>query len=575
MISPIEFEVISSSLIAISKHMGNALYRTAYSTIIVDCRDFSCGVLSRQGDLIAQQEGCPIHLGTLHSTAKVAFAEYGIDNIGPGDVLAINDPYRGGIHLPDVTLFAPVFAEGQLAAWVSNRAHWPDIGGTVPSSLVADASELIHEGLRIPPTKIRESGVRREDVIRLILANVRAANERIGDLNAQFAAIDTGIKRVSELIARYTLPTVLEVFEESLRYARLRVVKAIEAIPPGTYEYCDVIDDVGVTLEPVPICVKMSIGDGRIHVDFTGTGGQVAAPLNSSMSMTQGSVYIILKALLDPHGPSNSGWYDLVDFSCPAGTILNPDHDLPVFGGGIETGMRVMDCIQGALAKVLPKAVTAASYGTIDTSFFTGKDPVTYRDWLFNDPVPGGYGAGHNHDGESALIGLVANVKDVPIEVVELRYPLRFVRSELRVDSGGVGQHRGGLGVIHEIQILAEEAALTIQADRTRTSPWGLFGGGSGVSTRYTLVRADGSEQLLGGKMGDRYESAKKSGVPLRKGDVVRIESGGGGGFGRPSERAQDEVQSDVNDGYISGESARDAYGLSNLASPPGERSTQ
>ena len=561
MIDPITFEVINNSLIAACKHMGNALYRTAYSTIIVDCRDFSCGILSREGDLIAQQEGCPIHLGTLHSTAKATFAEYGLDNIGPGDVLAVNDPYRGGIHLPDVTLFAPIFAEGRLVAWVSNRAHWPDIGGTVPSSLVADAKELIHEGLRIPPIKIRESGVRREDVIRLILANVRAAQERIGDLNAQFAAIDTGVQRVGEMIERHSLQTILDVFEESLRYARRRIVKAIEAIPPGIYEYDDVMDDAGVSLEPIPICVRLTIADGRIHVDFTGTGGQVAAPLNSSTSMTQGTVYIILKALLDPLGPSNSGWYDLVDFTCPKGTILNPDYDAPVFGGGIETGMRVMDCIQGALAQVLPEVVTAAPYGTIDTTFFTGRDPVTHSDWLFNDPVPGGWGAGHNHDGENVFIGLVANVKDVPIEVVELRYPLRFVRSELREDSGGAGEYRGGLGAVREIQILSEEAATTIQADRTRTAPWGLFGGGGGHSTRYMVVAPDGSEKILGGKMRDQYESAKKSGVPLREGDIVRIESAGGGGYGDPHLRAKDRVRSDIEDGYISKESAQDMYG--------------
>ena len=561
MVDPITFEVINSSLVAICKQMGNALYRTAYSTIIVDCRDFSCGVLNRDGDLIAQQEGCPIHLGTLHSTAKAVFEEYGIENVEPGDVLAVNDPYRGGIHLPDVTLFAPIFSDDKVVAWVSNRAHWPDIGGYVASSMVADASDLIQEGLRIPPIKLRDRGERRDDVIKLILSNVRAAKERIGDLNAQFAAIDTGVERVTELIQRYSVQTVLDVFDESMDYSRRRVQTAIEAVPEGTYRFDDVMDDIGVSLEPVPIVVTLTVKDGRIQVDFTGTGGQVPAPLNSSVSMTEGSTFIILKSLLDPFGPSNSGWYDLIDFKYPDGSIVNPDYEAAVFGGGVETGMRIMDCIQGALAPVIPEEVTAAPYGTIDTTFLTGTDPDTKEAWLFNDPVPGGYGAGYDHDGESVFIGLVANVKDVPVEVVELRYPLQFVKSELREDSAGEGKHRGGLGAVREIKILSDEAEATIQADRTRTSPWGLFGGGSGSSTRYSLIRPDGSEQLLGGQYGDEYQSAKKSGIPLRKGDIIRIESGGGGGYGNPGERPQESIQSDIEDGYITEDSAVEKYG--------------
>lgn len=562
MVDTITFEVVNSSLTAVCRLMGNALYRTAYSTIIVDCRDFSCVILDRSGELISQQEGCPIHLGTLHSTAQEAFAEYGIENVEAGDVLAVNDPYRGGIHLPDVTLFAPVVWDGEIVAWVGNRAHWPDIGGTMPSSLVADAKELIHEGLRIPPIKIRERGKRREDVIRLILANVRAPNERLGDLNAQFAAVDTGVERVTQLIERYSLQTVLDVFEESLAYARRRATKAIEAIPEGRYTYEDVMDDVGVSLDPVPIRVALTIRGGRIQADFTGTGAQVPAPLNSSISMTKGSVYIILKALLDPYGPSNSGWYDLVEFAVPKGCILNPDYDAPVFGGGIETGMRVMDCILGALAPVMESAVTAASYGTIDTTFFTGIDTKTGEQWLFNDPVPGGYGAAHDHDGLNTCIGLVANVKDVPVEVIELRYPLRVIRSELRQDSGGIGRTRGGLGGVREIENLADSAQVTIQADRTRTSPWGLFGGGPGARTKYSVIRSNGTEELLGGLDGGDYESAKKSGIVLGKGDVVRIESAGGGGFGAPRSRPEKDVRSDLDNGYVSEVTAREHYGL-------------
>ena len=397
-------------------------------------------------------------------------------------------------------------------------------------------------------------------MIRLILSNVRASEERIGDLNAQFAAIGTGIQQLMQLVEKYSPETILQVFDESLKYATRRVVASIEAIPEGKYTFEDVMDDSGVSLEPIPIKVELTVANSRIFVDFTGTGNQVPAPINSSLSMTKGAVYIILKAILDPLGPSNSGWYDLIEFNCPEGSIVNPDYDAPVFGGGIETGMRIMDCIQGALAPVLPEVVTAAPYGTIDTTFFTGKDPDTGQAWLFNDPLPGGWGAGYNHDGESAFIGIVANVKDVPIEIVELRYPLRFHRSELIEDSGGAGKNRGGLGAIHEIEILSKEAQLTIQADRTRSAPWGLFNGKPGKSTRYSLIKADGREVLLGGKMGSDYASAKKSGIVVNRGDIARIESAGGGGYGDPKDRDRKLVEKDLHDGYISKESALADY---------------
>lgn len=560
-IDPITFEVVNSTLVAICRDMANTLRRTAYSPIIHDFADFSCGLVDGKGHLVAQQEGSPIHLMTMPMTVKRATEEYGLSQIGAGDILAVNDPYRGGVHLPDVALMEPVVVDGEIVAWAAARAHWPDIGGAQAGSLVANATELLQEGIRIPPVRLRVGSSKVHDVIELLMSNVRGPAERRGDLNAQMAAVDTGVARMQELIAKFGVGTIKACFQESLEYARRRIRDSLSKLPAGEYGFEDYMDDNGLDYRPIKIKVKVTLSPERIVADFTGTDPQVDGPINSAYGMTYSSSCIILKALLDPHGPGNSGWFDILDVVVPEGTILNPRDGAPVYGGGVETGQRVMDCIRGALTPLMPEVVSAAPYGTINTTWITGFRRETRERFLFIDAIPGGWGAKKESDGLPVMIALVGNIDDMPAEIIELKYPIRLLSTELRVDSGGPGRRRGGLGAVRELELLEDDAQLSIQADRAKFAPWGIFGGKEAMRTKYTLVRADGQTELLGGIEGDRYESPKRT-VAMRRHDVVRIETAGGGGYGDPLDRERERVIADILDGYVSSQAAVAEYGL-------------
>jgi N-methylhydantoinase B len=533
--------------------MAEALRRTANSPIIHDAADFSCGLLDAAGNLISQQEGCPIHLGTLPLSVQLAVQEYGADRLKAGDILGVNDPYRGGVHLNDIAFIAPFFLDGRLVCYVANRAHWPDIGGYESSGLAGGtATELIHEGLVVPPVKLRNEGVLNEDILGIILENVRGPKERRGDFLAQVAAIDTGLARLDEVFARHGAETVEECFGEALGYAARRMRAAIAEVPDGTYHFEDQMDDDGVAEGPIPIHVTITVEGESMTVDYTGTGRQALGPINSAYGMTLTSTYIILKCILDPMGPSNSGWYPCIDMVIPENTLLNPRRGAPVFGGGVEVGPRIADVVMGALAEAIPERVIGAMYGTINSSFISGPDPETGDHFIFNDWIPGGWGAAHDHDGVSCMMELCGNTDDIPIEIIELKYPLRYHRSELIADSGGPGRYRGGLGTLREVEVLCDGARASIQADRTVTKPWGLFGGQGGQNTRYSVVGADGEVTVVGGRRPDGTTVSAKRSFPLPKGSRLRIESAGGGGYGDPRERDRRELDEDVEDGYVS-----------------------
>ena len=417
----------------------------------------------------------------------------------------------------------------------------------------------MHEGLVVPPVKLRNSGVLNEDMLSIILENVRGPKERRGDFLAQVAAIDTGLARLQEVFARHGAETVEEAFGEALAYAERRMRAAIREVPDGTYHFEDQMDDDGIAEGPIPIHVTITVDGESMKIDYTGTGREALGPINSAFGMTLTSTYIIVKCLLDPMGPSNSGWYSAVEIVIPENTLLNPHHGAPVFGGGVEVGPRIADVVMGALAEAIPERVIGALYGTINSSFISGLDPETGDHFIFNDWIPGGWGAAHDHDGVSCMMELCGNTDDIPIEIIELKYPLRYHRSELIADSGGAGRHRGGLGTLREVEVLADGARASIQADRTVTKPWGVFGGGGGQNTRYSVVSPDGTVTVVGGRRPDgTFVSAKRS-FSLPKGARLRIESAGGGGYGDPRERDRRLIDEDVANGYVT-PSGRAAY---------------
>jgi N-methylhydantoinase B len=551
-LDPITFEVVNNALIAVCNHMAQSLRRTSYSPIIHDAADFSCALLDAESNLISENAGCPIHLGTLPLSVRTAVEEYGPERLGPGDILGVNDPYRGGVHLNDVAFIAPYYVDDRLVCYVANRAHWPDIGGYESSGLAGgSATELLHEGVVVPPVKLRVAGELNEDVVNIILANVRGPRERRGDFFAQVAAVDTGLSRLDQVVRRHGMPTVEASFKEALAYAARRMRRAIEVVPDGVYHFEDQMDDDGVAEGPIPVHVTITVSGDRLKVDYTGTGRQARGPINSAYGMTLSSTYIILKALLDPYGPANSGWYQDIEIVAPEATLLNPRPGAPVFGGGVEVGPRIADVVMGALAEAMPERVIGALYGTINSSFLSGHDPKTGDHYIYNDWIPGGWGGAVDHDGVSCMIELCGNTDDIPIEIVELKYPLRYHRSELIPDSGGPGRFRGGLGTERIIEVLSDGARASIQADRTETKPWGQFGGGGGANTRYSVVRANGDIDVVGGRRPDGTVVSAKRSFDLLKGERLRIEAAGGGGYGDPRERDRALVERDLRDGYI------------------------
>ncbi len=561
-VDPITLEVVTTGLSEVAVRMADALRRSAYSPIIHDGSDFSCAILDAKYDVIAEV-GCPIHIGTLPISVRSAIVEHtGREPLRPGDIIGINDPFRGSVHLNDIAFLGGVFDNNdRVVGYVASRAHWPDVGGY---DLAGNGSkDLWDEGLIIPPVKLFRQGEANTDIINLILENIRGRESgRKADLYAQVASLRTGLAGVQKMLDKYGSDVVIACFDEAVRYADRRMRHAISQIPDGDYYAEDVEDDTGASLEPIDFRVKITVSGEEMKISYSGTGMQSMGPINSAWGMTLSATYIIVKALLDPAGPAGCSWNRAVTVEGPVGSIVNPRPGAAVFGGGIEVGPRICDLIMSALKNVMPERVTGAPYGTIDTSFISGTDPETHDYWIYNDWIPGGWGGCHDHDGQNCMIILVANTDDIPIEVCELKYPLRYRWSELIPDSGGPGKFRGGLGVMREVEVLGPEARASIQADRTRTAPWGVFGGGPASRTRYSVIRPDGTQEVIGGIGFDgSYQSAKKA-FNLKHGEILRIESAGGGGYGDPKERDRERVLDDVRKGCVTERAAKELYGL-------------
>lgn len=561
-VDPITFEVVTTGLSEVAVRMADALRRSAYSPIIHDGSDFSCAIIDTEYNVIAEV-GCPIHIGTLPMSVRNSITEHTAhEPLRPGDILAVNDPYRGSVHLNDIAFLGGVFdGEQKVVAYVASRAHWPDVGGY---DLAGNgAKDLWDEGIIIPPVKLFRQGAANQDLINLILENIRGRESgRKADLYAQVASLKTGLAGVKKMLDKYSSDVVIGCFKEAVRYADQRMRYAISQLPDGDYFADDVEDDTGISLEPVDFKVKVNVSGDSIRISYSGTGMQSMGPINSAWGMTLSATYIILKALLDPFGPAGCSWNRAITVDGPIGSMVNPLPGAAVFGGGIEVGPRICDLIMSALKDVIPERVTGAPYGTIDTSFISGTDPVTKDYWIYNDWIPGGWGGCHDHDGQNCMIILVANTDDIPIEICELKYPLRYRYSELIPDSGGAGKFRGGLGVMREVEVLGPQARASIQADRTRTAPWGIFGGGPASRTRYSVIRPDGATEVIGGLGPDgSYQSAKKA-YNLKHGEILRIESAGGGGYGDPKERDRELVRDDVRKGYVSEQAASSVYDL-------------
>jgi N-methylhydantoinase B len=539
---PTTLEIYRALYTSVAEEMGVALRRTSFSPNIKERRDYSCAVFDSAGRVIAQGDHMPVHLGSMPMAVAAALNEV---VIGPGDVVALNDPFAGGTHLPDVTLVMGVFGQStgsrpQTAGrtkpvapasrrvppasclfFVANRAHHADIGGATPGSMGL-ATDIYGEGMRIPPIHIVRGGEICDDVMKLILANVRSSKERRADFEAQIGSLKTGATRLLEIVERRGLKEASDYAAHLISYSSRVMRRAIAAIPDGSYEAEDALDDDGISDGEIPIRVRITVKRDSARVDFTGSAPQVAGAVNAVEAITVSAVSYVFRCLLGSDVPASAGLMEPIEVIAPRGTVVNATHPASVAGGNVETSQRIVDTIFKALAQAIPGRIPAASQGTMNNLTIGGIDPRTGAEFSYYETVAGGMGARPSLDGMSATHTHMTNSLNTPAEALEYAYPLRVRQYRIRKGSGGRGRHKGGDGAIREIETLAP-ARMSLLADRRRRAPYGLQGGEDGERGRAFIIRVDGSTEEL----------ASKGSWQLEPGDRVRIETPSGGGFGK------------------------------------------
>ncbi len=553
-VDEVTLEIAGNLLLSIAEEMGVALIRSAYSTNIKERRDISTAVFDPKGNMVAQAEHVPMHLGSLLGIIKVVLERYG-DALQPGDMFMANDPYGGGgTHLPDITIAAPVFEDGKLIGWVANLAHHSDVGGKVPGSTSGDADSIFQEGLKIPVVRVMEAGKTDLDILHFVMANSRLPDERYGDLQAQLAANRIGIRRLKEAYARFGDDLVDSMYALQ-DYAERRLRAGIAELPDGTYTFTDYMDDGGVASpDPITITVSLTIKGDSILFDFSGTHPQVEGPINVTYNGLLATVFYALKAFVDPDIPSNAGIYRVIEVKAEEGSIINCTNPAPV-GARIDTCMRVADVIFGAFAQVAPDRAIAGCNSSCTTAIFSGSDPHDpSRFYVYLETIAGGAGASAANDGLSGVQVHMTNTSNLPVEALEMEYPyLEVLEYSLIPDSGGAGKTRGGLGILRRFEIKQDNILYTGLGDRQVFPPWGLNGGEHGSGGRYEIIRADGTTE---------HPPSKVTNVVLNKGDLVSVYTPGGGGYGPPKERDRERVLVDVIEGRVSPESAKEIYGV-------------
>ncbi len=524
-VDPVSLELYRHRFAGVAEEMGVTLRRTAYSPNIKERLDFSCALFDHDGRLLAQAAHIPVHLGAM--PASVAAALHAFPEWAPGDVVLLNDPYQGGTHLPDITMVSPVFlgdvrsgVEGRPAFFVASRAHHADVGGMTPGSLPL-SNEVFQEGIIIPPVRLCQAGRTNEDLLRLILRNVRTPDERRGDLAAQRAAHAVGEQRLLDLVGAHGREEVVAYGAHLLAYSERLTRAALATWPRGQYAAEDVMEWVeGDQTTLVRLRVTVRIAEERVSFDFTGTGPAVRGALNAVLSITQSACWYVVRCLVGDDVPINAGCFAPVEVLAPEGCLVNARPPAAVAAGNVETSQRIVDVALRALAQALPERIPAASQGTMNNLTIGGQraDGTPYA---YYETIAGGMGAGPDRDGLSGVHTHMTNTLNTPIEALEMAYPFRLVRYALRGGSGGAGRFRGGDGVVREYEVLAP-CTVTVLSERRAAAPWGVEGGQDGARGRNELVHADGTEEELPGKF-TRH---------LCPGDHLRLETPGGGGWG-------------------------------------------
>jgi N-methylhydantoinase B len=546
-------EVIRNKLLAIAGEMGIVLARTSMSPIVYEVLDFACGITDANAQVIAQDNGLCLFTGTFRPQVESILRRHPLEAMRPGDVFMTNGPYGGGTHTADVALVMPIFAGERVIAFGISVTHWTEIGGKVLGSLSPDSTEIFQEGLQFPQLLLYRAGELNQELVELIRENVRLPRMSLGDLSAGVAAVRIADERLRQIVERYGLDATLQTFDAVLDHGEAIAREALSRIPPGVYEAEEIIDGDGITEDPIPVRVRVEVTPERLTADFTGTSPQVRGPINCAHGALLSACKTVFKAIIAPEAPSNEGLFRPLEVIAPEGTVFTAVRPAAT-GWYYEASAFATEVIWKALAPVLPEHLSAGSYVSLCAYYIGGTTP-TGDYWVQATPQDGGWGAGIDIDGESGLIATTdGDTYNYPAEVIEHAFPLAMERNALNVEAGGgAGRRRGGFGTIREYRILNPTGgSLLASIGRSVQRPWGVDGGHEGTSNYYEVVRTDG-ERIRGGRV---------TGLKLAEGDVVRVVTGNGGGWGDPGDRERDLVHNDLRDGYITTQQASEIYGL-------------
>jgi N-methylhydantoinase B len=549
---PVTLAVIQSGLIQVCNEMDLAFVRSAFSPVISEALDRSDGIYARDtGDLIAQGDlGLPVFVGTMQFSTQAVIER--AKSVSPGDVFIVNDPYLGGTHLMDVRFVRPFFYKGELWCWLANTGHWPDTGGAVPGGFSANATEVEQEGLRLPPVKLYKRGVLDEEILSIILSNIRIADQRIGDIKAQAAALVVGERRLSELLDRYGDEVVSASIKELRSRAAEQMRAQIRTIPDGTYHGTAAVDSDGVVDEPLTIAMAVTCRGDELDFDMTGSSPPCQGPMNSVIATTKSSIYLAIKHIF-PDVPINAGTFEPLKIVDPHGTFLYAKYPRPVSGCAAEVSQRIAEAVFDALAQAIPDELFAAPAGSSGNFALGGFDPERGRAYVMYVISGGGYGGFKGSDGLTNGCSTIGISKTTPVEVMEQRYPVLFEEYSLHEGSGGAGEWRGGFGVNYRVRLRRGEARASMVMDHGRVGPNGALGGSPGGVNRVVVER--GADTYIPPHL------SKDQGILLKAGESVRVSTPGGGGYGDPSKRDHDLIARDIDQGYYTADEARRRFG--------------
>ncbi len=560
-IDPVTLSVVQSGLQQVCNEMDLAFVRAAFSPVISEALDRSDGIYSKEdGSLIAQGElGLPVFVGTMQFSTRTVIER--APEISPGDIFAVNDPYLGGTHLMDVRFHMPFYYKGELFAWLSNTGHWPDTGGMVPGGFSAHATEVEQEGLRFPPVKLYKQGEIDQEILSIFLSNMRIADQRIGDIKAQSAALFVGERRLTALLDKYGVDLVNAVIAEMRARAARQMRARINTIPDGVYQGVAHVDSDGVVNEPLKIDMKIRKTEGELHFDLSGSSPPCQGPMNSVLATTKSSIYLAMKHIFS-EVPINAGTFEPLHISDPEGTFLYAKYPRPVSGCAAEVSQRITEAVFDALAKAIPERLFAAPAGTSGNFALGGYDPERGRAYVLYFFSGGGYGGSPQGDGLTNGCSTIGISKSQPVEVLEQRYPVLFDEYSLHEGSGGAGQYRGGFGINYTVRLKRGTARASMVMDHGRYGPNGMAGGAPGGVNRVSVARQDGVYHPP--------HLSKDQGIALAAGECVHISTPGGGGYGDAHKRDPALVLQDVKRGYYSREEAERLFAVVLTAEPLG-----